>query len=74
MFAMLPTAARESDLPDVRLVGSKAGPTAPKSNFRFAPDIVAKVENRTSLKISRKSIFGLLCCCVAFQHHYGDFG
>ena len=34
-------------------------------------DIVAKVENRTTLKISRKSIFGLLCCCVAFQRHYG---
>jgi hypothetical protein len=35
-------------------------------------DIVAKVENRTTLKISRKLIFGLLCCCVAFQRHYGD--
>ena len=34
-------------------------------------DIVAKVENRTTLKISRKLIFGLLCCCVAFQRHYG---
>jgi hypothetical protein len=28
-------------------------------------DIVAKVENRTTLKISRKLIFGLLCCCIA---------
>ena len=35
-------------------------------------DIVAKVENRTTLKISRKLIFGLLCCFVAFQRHYGD--
>jgi len=35
------------------------------------PDIVAKVENRTVLKISRKLIFGLLCRCVAFQSHYG---
>ena len=34
-------------------------------------DIVAKVENRTTLKISRKLIFGLLCYCVAFQRHYG---
>jgi hypothetical protein len=34
-------------------------------------DFVAEVENRTTLKISRKSIFGLLCCCVAFQRHYG---
>jgi hypothetical protein len=33
-------------------------------------DIVAKVENRTTLKISRKLTFGLLCCCVAFQRHY----
>jgi hypothetical protein len=70
---------------DVSL-GSKADLTAPKSDFRFTPesglksditpfpfsaDIVAKVENRTTLKISRKSIFGLLCCCVAFQRHYG---
>jgi hypothetical protein len=52
-------------------VGSKADLTAPKSDFRFTPesglksdiapcpksaDIVAKVENRTTLKISRKSI------------------
>src|SRR6185295_4605367 len=36
---------------------------------RCPPDIVAKVENRTTLKISRKSIFGLLCRCVAFQRH-----
>src|SRR5216684_2400388 len=35
-------------------------------------DIVAKVENRTTLKISRKLIFELLCCCVAFQRPYGD--
>jgi hypothetical protein len=28
-------------------------------------DFVAKVENRTTLKISRKLIFGFLCCCVA---------
>jgi hypothetical protein len=40
-------------------------------NVRFGGDIVPKVENRTTLKISRKLIFGLLCCCVAFQRHYG---
>jgi len=34
-------------------------------------DFVAKVENRTTLKISRKLIFGLLCCCDAFQRYYG---
>jgi hypothetical protein len=52
---------------------------APESGHRQAvsacpksADIVAKVENRTTLKISRKFIFGLLWCCVAFQRHYGD--
>src|SRR5258705_222280 len=34
-------------------------------------DIVAKVENRATRKISRKLIFGLLRRCVAFQRHYG---
>jgi hypothetical protein len=34
-------------------------------------DIVAKVENQTTLKISPKLIFGVLCCCVAFQRYYG---
>jgi hypothetical protein len=34
-------------------------------------DIVAKVENRATRKISRKLIFGLLCRYVAFQRHYG---
>src|SRR6185503_8285020 len=34
-------------------------------------DIVAKVENRATRKISRKLVFGLLCRCVAFQRHYG---
>jgi hypothetical protein len=33
-------------------------------------DFVAKVENRTTLKISRKLIFGLLCRCAAFQRRY----
>jgi hypothetical protein len=32
-------------------------------------DIVAKVENRETQKISPKLIFGLLCLCVAFQRH-----
>jgi hypothetical protein len=32
---------------------------------------VAKVENQTTAKISRKLIFGLLCRCVAFQRYYG---
>ena len=33
-------------------------------------DTVAKVENRTNLKISRKLIFRLLCCRVALQRRY----
>jgi hypothetical protein len=40
------------------------------SDVRCWGDIVAKVENRTTLKISRKLIFGLLSCCVAFQRHH----
>jgi hypothetical protein len=35
-------------------------------------DIVAKVENRATRKISRKLIFGLLRRCVAFQRHCRD--
>src|SRR5712671_2159229 len=38
---------------------------------RLFADIVAKVENRATRKISRKLIFGLLRRCVAFQRHYG---
>src|SRR6476619_617596 len=37
---------------------------------QLCADIVAKVENRTTLKISRKLIFGLLCCCLAIQRRY----
>jgi hypothetical protein len=33
----------------------------------FGADFVAKVENRTTLKISRKSNFGLLRSCFGFQ-------
>jgi len=36
-------------------------------------DFVAKVKNRTTLKISRKLIFRPLCCCVSFQRHCGGF-
>ena len=38
---------------------------APKREVRFAPDIVAKVENRTMPKISQKQIFRHLHCCKA---------
>jgi hypothetical protein len=43
----------------------------PWPNVRYWRDSVAKVENRTTVKISRKLIFGLFCCCVAFERHYG---
>jgi len=50
---------------------------SPRSRYRrrgwscpLRADIVAKVENRTTLKLSQKLIFGLLCCCVAFQRRY----
>ncbi len=33
-------------------------------------DIVAKVENRTTLEISRKLISRPLCCCLAIQRRY----
>jgi len=33
-------------------------------------DTVAKVGNRTTRKISRRLIFGLLCCCLAIQRRY----
>jgi hypothetical protein len=60
--------------------GSKADLTAPKSDFPFTPesglksdippypfgaDIVAKVENRTTPKISRKRIFRRRSRCNA---------
>jgi hypothetical protein len=51
--------------------GSKGDMRRRPDHVCSIPDIVAKVENRTTLKISRKSIFGLLCYCVAFQRNYG---
>jgi hypothetical protein len=35
-------------------------------------DIVAKVENRTTQKISRRLILELLCGCITLWRHYGD--
>jgi hypothetical protein len=45
----------------------QARPVCPKS-----ADIVAKVENRATQKISPKPISGLLRCCIACQRHCGD--
>ena len=47
--------------------GQKAKYSLRADVFRFAPDCVAKVENRTTPKISQKLIFGLLCDSIAFQ-------
>jgi len=40
----------------------------------FVADIVAKVENRTALKISRKLIFGTSLLLRRFQRHCGGPG
>jgi hypothetical protein len=47
--------------------GSKTEVAALRWDVCFAPDCVAKVENRTTPKISQKLILGLLCGSVAFQ-------
>ena len=47
--------------------------TADIAGGPFRADFVAKVENRTTLKISRKLIFRPLCRCVSFQRHCGGF-
>jgi hypothetical protein len=52
-------------------MGSKGDKTTLKSYFRFASDTVAKVENRSVPKISRKRSFWTFCCCVAFQLRWG---
>src|SRR5205814_4324324 len=53
----------------IRLAPYVPGELIPLSLSGSIPELlhVAKVENRTTAKISRKSIFGLLCCCVAFS-------
>ena len=45
------------------------GSKAPMAEGPVLADTVAKVENRSALKISQKWIFGRLCRCVAFQRH-----
>src|ERR1700730_631855 len=50
-------------------LGSSTDVTSLKCDVRSSPDTVAKVENRSAPKISRKLIFGRLCRCVAFQRH-----
>jgi len=46
-----------------------SGAKADVARRRGWADTVAKVENRTAPKISRKLIFGRLRRCVAFQRH-----
>ena len=43
-----------------------------RSACRKRADLVAKVENQTILTMSRKSIFGLLCCGDALQRTYDE--
>ena len=43
----------------------------PASQLGYVRCTLVQLENQTTLKISRKSIFGLHCCCVALQRHYG---
>ena len=49
---------------DVRC-GGLSRPKTAAPEYRILTDIVAKVENRATRKISRKLIFGLLRRCVA---------
>jgi hypothetical protein len=47
--------------------GSNSEVASRSRRVRSTPDTVAKVENRTTPKISQKLIFGLLCDSIAFQ-------
>jgi hypothetical protein len=40
-------------------------------HVRLVPILLQKSKIEQPLKISRKLIFRPLCCCVAFQRHYG---
>ena len=56
-------------------VGSKSEVPPLVWDVRSTSDIVAKVENRSALKISQKLIFGRLCGWVALQcYSVIDFG
>jgi hypothetical protein len=57
-------------LPEVRYQGM-SGPGSGMALGLSLTHFVVKVENRTTLKLSRKLTFGLLCCFVAFQRYYG---
>jgi hypothetical protein len=50
--------------------GTKRTCRSPHRMSASGGNTVAKVENRTTLKISRKLIFRVLCCCLAIQHRY----
>jgi hypothetical protein len=49
------------------VVASRVSRHSHGKSLPLLADIVAKVENRTTQKISRKLIFGLLYGCVALQ-------
>src|SRR3979411_3270481 len=60
-----PSAARRCD------AGEQNNEVLATGERPVCADIVAKVENRTTQKISRKLIFGLLCGCDALYLRYG---
>jgi len=54
---------------DVPIPARRRRSQSPSLGFTIS-DIVEKVENRTSPKISRKLILIHLCCCAALQRRY----
>src|SRR5258708_6404189 len=63
-----PTLIREDRTQREKCCVSSSSIRSHSSQVRVSPfraDIVAKVENRTTKKMSRKLIFGLLCGCAA---------
>jgi hypothetical protein len=59
MLDFLPSGQQAPARSNVRgLLGVISNVSAARNDVRFAPDIVAKVENRTTSKISQKLIFG----------------
>jgi hypothetical protein len=63
-----PALSRPAERAGRRPISGQNGRGADRQRLRLLTDIVAKVENRTTLKISRKLIFRHLC--IAFQRHY----
>jgi hypothetical protein len=54
-----------------RISQRRPKPLAPHGRTIHLGRFCCKSRKSNNPKISRKLIFGLLCCCVAFQRHYG---